>query len=137
MRIHFMVLFFLIPSLFSIPLTGKADGPDEINKLIIKAIQFGNAGELSKFFNVMIDCSIMGTEDTYSKTQGARIIQSFFDKYPVKSLKINKQGTSTDGSRFFIGELCAGDKKFRLYYLLKKNSGNYLIEQFQIKEEHD
>ena len=132
-----MIPFFVIPFLFSMSLTGRADGPDETSKQIIKAIQAGNGGDLAVFFNTMVDCNIMGAEDTYSKTQAARIVQSFFDKYPVKSLKINKQGTSTDGSCFFIGELNAGDKKFRLYYLLKKNSGNYLIEQFQIKEDHD
>jgi len=132
-----MMPFSLILFLYILPLAGRADGPDEANKRIIKAIQAGNGIELSALFNTMIDCNILGTGDTYSKTQAARIIQSFFDKYPVKSLKINKEGTSTDGSRFCIADLVGGDKKFRLYYLLKKNSGDYLIEQFQIKEEHD
>jgi hypothetical protein len=129
--------FFLFTLLLLLPQATRAEGPDETNKLIIKAIQAGKGNELAACFNNMIDCNILGVEETYSKAQAGRIVQAFFDKYPVKTLKINKQGTSTDGSRFFIGELYAGDKKFRLYYLLKKNSGNYLIEQFQIKEDHD
>ena len=137
MRSHLMIPFFLVPCLICFQLTAVADGSDETNKQIVSAIQAGNSGNLALFFNTMIDCNILGVEDTYSKAQAARIIQSFFDKYPVKSLKISKQGSSADGSKFFISELYAGDKRFRLYYLLKKNSGIYLIEQFQIKEEHD
>jgi hypothetical protein len=124
-------------SVFSLfPFFVTADEQEETDKQIITAITAGNAENLSKYFNSMVDCGIMGNEDTYSKAQATRIIQDFFDKYPVKSLKITKQGTSTDGSRFSIGELGAGGKMFRLFYLLKKISDNYVIQLFQIQEEH-
>jgi hypothetical protein len=138
MRTRTLFLALLIPACVGILAfsTGKPDGPEETNKQIVAAITAGNADNLSKYFNSMVDCGIMGTEDTYSNTQAARIIQNFFDKYPVKSLKINKQGMSTDGSHFSIGDLSAGGKMFRLYYLLKKIAGSYVIQQFQIEEEH-
>jgi hypothetical protein len=136
MRNTILLLVLSIPVFFIVPSFITIDGPDETNKQIITAITAGNAENLSKYFNSMVDCGIMGNEDTYSKAQAARIIQDFFDKYPVKSLKITKQGTSTDGSRFSIGELDAGGKMFRLFYLLKKISDSYLIQQFQIQEEH-
>jgi hypothetical protein len=136
MRNTTLFLIFSIPVIFSVSSFRTNEGPEETNKLIVAAISAGNAETLSKYFNSMVDCGIMGTEDTYSNTQAARIIQNFFDKYPVKSLKITKQGTSTDGACFSIGELSAGGKMFRLYYLLKKISDSYVIQQFQIEEEH-
>ncbi len=110
--------------------------PDETNKKIVDAIIAGNATSLSEHFSSMVDCVIPGNEDTYSKVQATRIIQQFFDKYPVKSLKIKRQGNSADGSSYSIGELDAGGKIFRLFYLLKKVSGLYVIQQFHIQEEH-
>lgn len=122
--------------LLLMPFLSCGQGLEEINKQIISAISGGNAQELSKYFNSMVDCGITGVEDTYSKAQASRIIQAFFDKYPVKSIKISKKGTSADASQYSIGELDAGGKVFRLYYLLKKSAGTYLIQQFQIQEEH-
>lgn len=136
MRNTILFLVFSIPVFFNVPSFVTNDGPDETNKQIITAITAGNAEDLSKYFNSMVDCGIMGNEDTYSKAQTTRIIQNFFVKYPVKSLKITKQGTSTDGSQFSIGELGAGEKMFRLFYLMKKISDSYVIQQFQIQEEH-
>jgi len=128
-----LILFFLISGH---PMQAQTAGPEETNKLILAALNAGNAADLAKYFNSMIDLGISGTEDSYSKNQATRIIQDFFTKYPVKSVKIMKQGTSNDGSQFSIGQLQAGTKTFRLYYLLKKVSTQYLIQQFQIEEEN-
>ena len=109
---------------------------DIINKQVGSSLSSGNATELSGYFNAMVDLSIPGTEDSFGKTQATRILQDFFSKYPVKSYKTNKQGSSTDGSQFSIGRMEAGNKIFRVYYLMKKSSDKYLIHQFQIQEEN-
>jgi hypothetical protein len=123
---------------FSFFLTGYSEvtSPDETNKLILAALNTGNAAELSKYFNTMINLGITGTEDTYSKTQASRILQDFFTKHPVKSVKVMKQGNSNDGSQFSIGEISTNNKTYRLYYLLKKINTQYLIQQIQIDEEN-
>jgi hypothetical protein len=108
----------------------------EINNQIASALSAGNATELANYFNTMVDLSIPGTEDTFGKTQATRILQDFFSKSPVKSYKTNKQGSSTDGSQFAIGRMEAGNKVFRIYYLMKKSLDKYLIHQFQIQEEN-
>jgi hypothetical protein len=107
---------------------------DIVNKQIGASLASGNATELSAYFNTMVDLSIPGTEDSFGKTQATRILQDFFSKYPVKSYKTNKQGSSTDGSQFSIGRMEAGNKVFRVYYLMKKSLDKYLIHQFQIQE---
>ncbi len=110
-------------------------GADETNRLITNALAAGNATALSACFNSMIDLGIDGNEDSYSKTQATRILQDFFVKNPVKSYKVTRQGTSNDGSQFTIGTLDAGNKNFRVYYLLKKADGHPLIQQLQIQAE--
>ena len=109
---------------------------DILNKQIGSSLSSGNATELSTYFNTMVDLSLPGTEDSFGKTQATRILQDFFSKYPVKSYKPSKQGSSTDGSQFSIGRMEAGNKIFRVYYLMKKSSDKYLIHQFQIQEEN-
>src|ERR1035437_4655330 len=109
-------------------------GQDDTNKQIVVALTAGNAAALSDYFNAMVDLGISGNEDTYSKTQATQILKDFFTKNPVKSVKITRQGTSTDGSQFSIGEMQAGTATFRIYYLLKKVSGKFLVQQLQIQK---
>jgi hypothetical protein len=110
-------------------------GQDETNKQIVAALSAGNAASLSGFFNSMVDLGIAGNEDTYSKTQATQILKDFFIKNPVKSVKITRQGSSTDGSQFSIGEMQAGTGTFRIYYLLKKVDGKFMIQQLQIQKD--
>jgi hypothetical protein len=133
-RILIVISFSLIFA--NVPVKASADKLEETNNQISAALNSGNAAELSIHFNSMVDCGITGNEDTYSKVQASRILQDFFKNNPVKSFKITKQGNSTDGSQYSIGELKAGNKIFRVYYLLKKISDSYLIQQLQIQEEH-
>jgi hypothetical protein len=109
---------------------------DDTNKQILAALTAGNAVVLSSFFNNMIDLGIAGNEDTYSKTQATQILKDFFIKNPVKSVKFTSEGSSTDGSQFTIGEMKTGTGTYRLYFLLKKVSGKFLIQQLQIQKQN-
>jgi Domain of unknown function (DUF4783) len=125
-----LLLAMILLSFHSIPEPGQ----DDTNKQIVAALTAGNAAALTDYFNSMVDLGIAGNEDTYSKTQATQILKDFFIKNPVKSVKITRQGSSTDGSRFSIGEMQAGSGTFRIYYLLKKVSGKFLIQQLQIQK---
>jgi hypothetical protein len=109
-------------------------GQDKTDQQIVDALTAGNATALSQHFNAMVDLGISGNEDTYSKTQATQILKDFFLKNAVKTVKITRQGSSTDGSRFSIGEMKAGTDTFRIYYLLKKVGGKLLIQQLQIQK---
>ena len=129
------ILPLLLLAMVLLPFPSKPEpGKDDLNKQIVAALTAGNAAALSDFFNSMVDLGISGNEDTYSKTQATQILKDFFIKNPVKSVKITRQGASTDGSQFCIGEMQAGADKFRIYYLLKKVSGKFLIQQLQIQK---
>lgn len=136
MKIIRKVLLFILFVPFVNHVYSGITGPEEVNKQILDALTAGNASELSKYFNSMVDLGLAGIQDVYSKNHASRILKDFFEKNPVKSVKILKQGTSNDGSQFSIGEIVAGPKTYRLYYLLKKISTQYLIQQFQIEEDN-
>lgn len=127
-----LILAMVLLPFHSIPEPGQ----DDTNKQIVAALTAGNAAALSGYFNSMVDLGISGNEETYSKTQATQILKDFFTKNPVKSVKITRQGSSTDGSQFSIGEMQAGEGKFRIYYLLKKVLGKFLIQQLQIQKEN-
>ncbi|MCX6248407.1 MAG: DUF4783 domain-containing protein [Bacteroidetes bacterium] len=127
-----LVLAMVLLAFRSLP----GNGQDDTNKQVVAALTAGNAVLLSQYFNAMVDLGISGNEDTYSKTQATQILKDFFSKNPVKSFKTTRQGSSTDGSQFSIGEMQAGTGSFRIYYLLKKVSGKFLIQQLQIEKDN-
>ena len=109
-------------------------GPEETASQVASAIQAGNAAEVSKYFNAMVDLTLPGSDDTYSKIQAGQILKEFFAKNPVKGFKITGQGTSPDGSQYSIGSLDTGKKVFRVYFLIKSVGGQNLIHQLQVQE---
>jgi hypothetical protein len=116
--------------------TSLASELEEVNKQVMASIKAGSAHDLSGFFSSRIDLGISGAEDTYSRDQAVRLLGDFFSRNAVKAVKITQEGDLTDGSHFYICELSAGNKLFRLYYLLKKDSGRYMIPQFQVQEQN-
>lgn len=124
---------YLAISLF-IFFTSFVTPPDDTAKLVAAALQAGNAAEVSKYFNPMVDLSLPGSDDTYSKTQAGQILKEFFSQNVVKSFKVSKQGSSADGSTYCIGTLEAGGKSYRVYYLIKPVAGKNLVQQLQVQE---
>ncbi|MCK9203825.1 MAG: DUF4783 domain-containing protein [Bacteroidales bacterium] len=114
--------------------SGIFAGPDETEKLISAALQAGNATEVGKYFNAMVDLTLPGYDDTYSKAQASQILKEFFTKNQVKNFKFTNQGSSSDGSRYSIGSLDAGGKTYRVYFLIKSVNGQNLIQQLQMQE---
>ena len=109
-------------------------GPEETVTAVANAIQSGNAAEVSKHFNTMVDLTLPGNDDSYSKAQAGQILKDFFSQNPVKAFKITKQGVSPDGSYYVIGSLETAKKTFRIYFIIKTSSGQNLIHQFQAQE---
>ena len=108
---------------------------DIVSNKVIEAITKGNASELSKLFNSTIDINIPENEGTYSKNQAEIIVKKFFKKNPVTKFTINHSGSSNDGSKYSIGTYISNDKTYRVYFLLKKTSEKYFIQQLQFELE--
>lgn len=108
----------------------------DVQKDIAEAIRTGNVSLLAKYFNTTIDLTVPGNESTFSKAQAEIIIKEFFTKNPPSTFKINHNGSSKDGSMFFIGTyITKQNKSFRTYYLLKKSGDKYVIQQLQFEQD--
>ena len=102
------------------------------------AVKTGNAANVAKYFSANVDMKILDKEDVYSKAQAELILKEFFSGNPVKSFTIIHKGTSKNGDQFAIGtyESTTG-KKFRTYFLFKKEGTGLTIQQlrFEVQDE--
>ena len=115
--------------------TKPMQAQDNVSNKVIEAISNGNASQLSKLFNLTIDINIPENEGTYSKNQAEIIVKKFFKKNPVTKFTINHSGSSNDGSKYSIGTYISNDKTYRVYFLLKKTSEKYFVQQLQFELE--
>ena len=110
----------------------------DISDDVASAVKTGNATNVSKFFSANVDLKILDKEDVYSKAQAELILKDFFAKNPIKSFSIIHKGNSKNGDQFAIGtyETSAG-KKFRSYFLFKKEGTGLTIQQlrFEVQDE--
>ena len=132
-NMYFKLIALILPVLFCMGFSA-CPGPEETAAQVAAALQAGNASDVSKNFNAMIDLTLPGYDDTYSKTQAGAILKNFFAQNPVKSFKITRQGSSPDGSQYTIGSLETGKKVFRVYFLIKTVNGQNLVQQLQVQE---
>jgi len=131
-NLHITLISFIFPALILLGFTSFA-GPGETATQVASALQAGNAADVAKNFNAMVDLTLPGYDDTYSKTQAGQILKDFFAQNPVKSFKITRQGNSPDGSQYTIGSLEAGKKTFRVYFIIKPVNGQNLVQQLQVQ----
>lgn len=133
MKIKKYLPLILIFALFACPRVYSQDKNkgDEIAKLIRK----GDAKELAHSFNTTIQLTLPDDDGRFSRTQAELIIRNFFTKYPPRSFTINHQGSSADGSQYYIGIYKSTNNTFRSYYLLKLVSDKALIHQLRFEGE--
>ena len=110
----------------------------DISDDVANAVKTGNASNVAKFFSANVDFKILDKEDVYSKAQAELILKDFFSKNPIKSFSILHKGTSKNGDQFSIGtyETTAG-KKFRSYFLFKKEGAGLAIQQFRFESQDE
>jgi hypothetical protein len=128
-------IFSTVLVLISILFLSFADPNTQDNPEIINAIKSGNAKELAKHFNSSIDLIIPGNEGTYSKTQAELMVGNFFRANPPKSFVVRQEGTSSDSSKYTIGQYSSSNNKsFRTYFLTKRMGSAQLIQLLQFEE---
>jgi hypothetical protein len=110
----------------------------DISDDVAAAVKSGNASSVAKFFSANVDLKILDKEDVYSKAQAELILKDFFSKNPVKSFSVMHKGTSKSGDQFAIGtyESTSG-KKFRSYFLFKKEGAGLAIQQLRFETQDE
>jgi len=124
-----LLLFFL--SVFSfISNQVLAQVPDEI----IQSLKTGNSKTLSEYFNQNVELVVLENDNVYSKAQAQQIVNKFFSSNSPVNFAIIHQG-GKEGAQYVIGNLITSTGSFRVYFLLKKNSGKDYIHQLRIEKQ--
>jgi len=134
MKKQFIKVFLLVLVIFS-SFSFRIVGQNSVAGAVSTAIKGGNSKDLAKYFYSSIDLTVPGNEGTFSKSQAELIVKDFFTKNPPKSFVINHQGTSGDGSQFSIGTYTSSSISYRTYFLIKKFSDTYYIQQIQFEQQ--
>jgi len=102
---------------------------------VFDAMKVGNSTELSKYFNNSVEVAILEIESVYSRQQAEQVVKSFFEKNSPKNFTLLHQGGKSE-AQYAVGTLeITSGKKFRVYFLVKEQSGTPLIHQLRIEEE--
>jgi len=130
------ILSFLIAS-FVLTMNVVNAHPPENNIIdnVVKAIKTMDADKLASYFCTTVDLEAGESDGSYSKTQAEIIFRKFFKDYPLTSFSLNHQGSSNDGSQYFIGTYKTTTSDYRVYVLMKSVEGQMRIQQIQFEED--
>lgn len=107
--------------------------PDEISV----GLETGNAKVLSSYFNQNVELVVLDNDNVYSKAQAQQIVTNFFNKFPPVAEHafsvIHDSGKAN--AQYVIGKLKTEKGDFRVYFLLKQNSGKQYIHQLRIEQQ--
>jgi len=99
------------------------------------ALKTGSSRELSRNFNDIIELSIDGEKSSYSKQHAEILLKNFFKKHPPADFQYVHQGSSKEGLKYAIGNYSFNGGEYRVYLLIKRFNGNYLINTLEFSQD--
>jgi hypothetical protein len=101
---------------------------------VVKALRAGNANELSRYFDNMIQITLFDQSNSYSKAQATMILKDFFSKNPVKSFQIIHEGGQD--SRFGIGRMVTANGTYRITFFLRQHGPDqYVLQEIRFENQ--
>lgn len=136
MKIRFIVVVFV--TLFSAfhYANAQQEGAPDLQKVIESFIKEGDAGSLAEHFGESVDIGLPYIDKDYGKTQAEMVMKNFFEKEPPDSFTIKESGSTSENSRFFIGEYVSGENKYMLLIMLRKADEAFLIHKLKFQEKN-
>ncbi|MEQ1798291.1 MAG: DUF4783 domain-containing protein [Lacibacter sp.] len=119
--------FLLLISLtaFSYSFTQKDD--------IVTALKSGSADKMAKYFDNMVDVSIPGKSNTFSKGQAEMVVKDFFALNKVKNFEVQHSG-SNPSSNFIIGTLTTNSGNYRTTVYMRSRGDKQLIQGVEFEQ---
>lgn len=112
---------------FSVGVAGQND-----NEKVISALKTNDPVALVACFHTMVDLQIPGYRGSFSQNQASVILKKFLADHRINSAGITREGTNSDGSKYALGELVTGGKKYRLYFVTRETAGKQRVLVFKI-----
>ncbi len=102
---------------------------------IVNAIKTGNASALAANFEGNVEITIKEVANSYSKAQAEMVLKNFFAAHQPKSFSVAHQGTSPEGSKYFIGNLSTSSGNYRAYVYAKTSGSKLVIQEIRFEEQ--
>ncbi len=101
---------------------------------IVAALKTGSADKLAKYFDNMVDVSVPGKSNTFSKGQAEMVVKDFFTLNKVKNFELQHSG-SNPSSNFIIGTLTTNGASYRTTVYMRSRGDKQLIQgiEFELK----
>ena len=121
---NFLLLFSLTLTLYSF--VQKDD--------IVSALKTGSADKMAKYFDGMVDVSVPGKSNTFSKGQAEMVLKDFFTLNKVHNFEVQHSG-SNPSSNFIIGILTTISGSYRTTVYMRARGDKQLIQgiEFELK----
>ena len=117
--------------MFACVLSLSAQNFDKISN----AIKSGDAAALSSYIEGNVEITVKGGSNSYSKSQAEMVLKSFLTSNQPRSFTIAHQGTSPEGSKYFIGSLVTSGGNFRTYVYAKIQGDNLVIQEIRFEDQ--
>ena len=96
-------------------------------------IRSGNPSALAANFSGNVEITVKDAGNSYSKSQAEMVLKNFFGSHQPKSFTVAHQGTSPEGSKYFIGNLSTSSGNYRVFVLFSKAAG--AIQEIRFEEQ--
>ncbi|MBX2924160.1 MAG: DUF4783 domain-containing protein [Chitinophagaceae bacterium] len=100
---------------------------------VVSAMKAGNANQLSRYFDNMVEITLHDKSNAYSRSQAQTILKDFFGSYGVKTFRIVHKG-SNSGSEFCIGNLQTKYGDFRTTIFMRSRSEKQVLQEIRFEE---
>jgi hypothetical protein len=121
-RIVFSLLTILSLSAFTTGITSIGE--------VINGVKSGNAGQISKYFDNIVEISVDGKSSNYSKSQAEAVLKDFFANHSVKSFNVVHKGEAGT-SQFCIGTLVTANGNYRTTINVKQKGDKQLVQEIK------
>ena len=102
---------------------------------IVNGFKTGDASLIAKNFEGNVEITIKTGTTSYSKSQAEMVLKNFFASHKPKSFVVAHEGTSPQGSKYFIGNLNSSAGNYRTYVYAKTVKNELTIQEIRFEEE--
>lgn len=100
---------------------------------IVAALKTGSVEKMAKYFDSMVDVSLPGKTNSFSKGQAELVIKDFFTLNKVKNFELQHSG-SNPSSNFIIGTLVTNGGNYRTTVYMRTKGDKNLIQGVEFEQ---
>jgi Domain of unknown function (DUF4783) len=99
---------------------------------IVNALKSGSVEKMSVYFDQMVDVTIPGKSNSYSKGQAELVLKDFFAMNKVRGFDLQHSG-SNPSSNFIIGKLSTSNGDFRTTVYMRQRGDKLMIQGIEFE----